>query len=131
MHGHNLLSTGLMGLYLLNTFVFTAVCAAIGFSAGVFVKSQGALAGAINAIALGLSFLGGVFVPQMVMSKAVLAVAKFLPSYWYIKANDAIGLLGVPSAEKLAPIYQALYIQIGFAVAIFSASLLFLREQKR
>lgn len=129
LHGKSLFSTGLTGLYFLNTLVFTVVCAAIGFAAGIFIQNQAAQAGVITATSLGLSFLGGVFVPQMVMSKPVLAVAKFLPSYWYIKANDAIGLLGAPAAENLAPIYQAVFIQLGFAVAIFSAGLLFVREK--
>lgn len=131
LHGRSLLPSGLIGLYLLNTLAFAVVSTAIGFAAGTFVKSRGAQAGVINSIALGMSFLGGVFVPQAVMSKAVLGVARYLPSYWFIRANDAIGELGSFTAENLAPIYGSILIQLGFAGVIFVASLLLIRERRR
>ncbi|HHY12951.1 MAG TPA: hypothetical protein GX529_10030 [Firmicutes bacterium] len=77
----------------------------------------------------GMSFLGGVFVPQSIMSKPVLAVAKFLPSYWFIQANDAIGELSVFTGESLRPIFGSIFIQLGFAVAIFSVTLLLSKER--
>ena len=60
---------------------FAVVATAIGFAVGSFVKSRSAQAGAVNVIALGMSFLSGVFVPQSIMSQSVLAVARFLPAY--------------------------------------------------
>ncbi len=131
LHGRNLLPSGLIGFYLLNTLVFAAVCSAIGFLAGGFVRSRGAQAGLINATALGMSFLGGVFVPQSVMSKPVLAVARFLPSYWFIRVNDALGELGALAVKNPALIYAGILIQLGFAVAIFLLSLLLIRERSR
>ncbi len=130
LHGKSLLSSGLTGLYALNTLAFAVVCAGIGFLVGSSVKSYGAQAGAMNVIALGMSFLGGVFVPQSIMSKQVLAVAKFLPSYWFIRANDAIGGLSRFTGDSLRPIYGSILIQLGFAIAIFSVTL-FLSKERR
>mgnify|MGYP000876395088 CR=1 FL=1 len=130
LHGKGLLPSGLVGLYSLNTLAFAVVCAGIGFLVGSSVKSYGAQAGAINVITMGMSFLGGVFVPQQVMSKQVLAVAKFLPSYWFIRANDAIGGLSRFTGDSLRPIYGSILIQLGFAIAIFSVTLLLSKERR-
>lgn len=130
LHGESLLASGLTGLYALNTLVFAAVSASIGFMAGVFVKSKGAQAGLNNAIALGLSFLGGVFVPQAFMSKVVLAAARFLPTYWFIRANDLIGKLSGFAGENLYPIYESILVQLGFAAAIFAVTLFVGKETR-
>jgi len=119
-----------VGFYCLNTLAFTVVCASIGFLVGSFVKSESTQAGAVNVLSLGMCFLGGAFVPQSVMSKPVLAVAKFLPSYWFIRANDAIGDLAAFTSGSLHPIYGDIMIQMGFAVTIFSVALLLSKERR-
>ncbi len=96
------------------------------------MKSNGAQAGAINVITLGMTFLCGVFVPQSIMSKSVLSFGRFLPTYWFIRANDAIGgEISSFTADSLRPIYGSILIQLGgFAVAIFSVTLLLSRERR-
>ena len=37
-----------------------------------------------NVIALGMSFLSGVFVPIEFLGDGIIKVAHFLPAYWYI-----------------------------------------------
>lgn len=130
LHGQRLLNTGLFGLYALNTLIFSLVCVSIAFVVGDTVKTYNALAGSVQVIALGMNFLGGVFVPQSLMSKPVLAVAKFLPSFWFVKNNDLITELGLLSKEALRPIYGNLLIQLGFAVAITATAFLFRKERR-
>ncbi|MGB4237507.1 MAG: ABC transporter permease, partial [Bacillota bacterium] len=86
--------------------------------------------GATNVIALGMSLLGGVFVPQSIMSKSVLAVAKFLPSYWYVLANNGISELSATFGDYLRPVFGSMLVQLGFALAIFAVTLLMSKEQK-
>jgi ABC-2 type transport system permease protein len=101
------------------------------FSGGQLCEEQrGSQAGAINVITLGMSFLGGVFVPQSVMSKSVLSVGRFLPSYWFVRANDAIGELSRFDPGSLRPIYGSILIQLGFAAALFSVALLLSKERR-
>ncbi len=130
LHGKSLLTSGLAGLYALNTLVFAAVCSAIAFLVGGFVKSHGVQAGVINVVALGLGFLGGVFVPQSVMSRSVLAVARYLPSYWFMRANEAIEL-SCFSGGSLPSVYSSILIQLGFALAIFSVALFLGKERRK
>ncbi len=135
LYGKQVISSNLIGLYALNTLAFTAVCVSIGFLAGSTVKSHGAQAGAVNGVSLAICFLGGVFVPQSVMSESVLAAARFLPGYWFIRANDAIGwlqgYLGARSSTVMAPIYHSVLIQVGFAAVVFGVGLLFSRDRSQ
>ncbi len=128
LYGSKLFGTGLFGLYAANSLAFTAVCVSIAFLVGDTVKTYNALAGSVQVIALGMNFLGGVFVPQSLMSKPVLAVAKFLPSFWYVKNNDLISALGTLTKAP-RPFYHNMFIQLGFAVAITAAGLLFRKER--
>lgn len=130
LYGKSLLSSGLMWLYCVNSLAFTIVSTSIGFLVGSSVRSHGAQAGAVNVIANGMSFLCGVFVPQSIMSKPVLAFARFLPAYWYVRANDAISALSRLTASTLRPIYGHILIQLLFAAAIFATALLLAKERR-
>lgn len=140
IYGKEVVSSGLLGMYWLNTLVFAAVAASIGLLVGNLVKTGGAQAGVINVISLGMSFLGGVFVPQEFMHKSVLTAAKFLPTYWFIRANDAIWHLdrfttpGALSPSQLALrqlVIESMLIQLVFAAAIVLVTLIFAKEQSR
>jgi ABC-2 type transport system permease protein len=43
-----------------------------------------------NVVSLGMAFLCGVFVPQYLLGDGVLAAAKFLPAYWFVRANNML-----------------------------------------
>ena len=83
-----------------------------------------ALSIASNAVSLGMSFLGGIFVPQEIMGENILIAARFIPTYWYTKVNDALYSLTIFDWEHMKDIYIALGIQLGFALAIFAIGLL-------
>jgi ABC-2 type transport system permease protein len=70
------------------------------------------------------------FVPQQFLGSAVLRVASFLPSYWYVRANDTIGSLTEYNIRNLTPVLQYMAIQIGFA-AVFLAFVLVVAKRKR
>lgn len=75
-----------------------------------------------NVITLGMSFLCGIFVPQQQLGEGVLAFAKYLPFYWYVKNNDMISGF---SGETFS--YEAYWKNIGiqflFVLALFSIAL--------
>lgn len=131
LNGVGPLLAGRTWLHLLNSLAFAVVSTAIGFAVGHFVKTSSGQSGAVNVIALGMSFLSGVFVPQSIMSRSVLTFARFLPAYWYIQANERIGALSTSVSADIYPIYQSMLIQLGFAVAMFSVTLLFAKERRR
>ena len=130
LNGTGPLSSGLGWLYPANSLVPTVVAAVIGSAVGHFVKTSSGQSGAVNVISLGMGFLCGAFVPQAIMRQSVLAVAKFLPVYWYIRANDSIAALATSASGSPYPIYGFMLVQLGFAVAILSVTLLFSKERR-
>jgi len=87
-----------------------------------FVQSTSILSMISNVLGLGLSFLGGIFVPLEFMSTGVVAFAKFLPTYWYVKANQNIDVYtGAP--KQLSTLLSYIGIEFIFSLAIFSAAL--------
>ncbi len=58
LHGKNLLSSGLLGLYSLNTLAFAVVCANIGFFGGEFSKEPWCTSGSSQRDCQWTEFLG-------------------------------------------------------------------------
>lgn len=114
----------------LNSFVFMITALSISFFVGLLVKSKNAQAAAANVLSLGLCFISGAFVPQELLSKGVLTIANFTPTYWYIKANNDIAGLANFNMENMAPIFRCMLIELGFAVAIISLALVMSKRKQ-
>lgn len=107
---------------MLNSFVFLLISAGLTLFLCNFAPSWNALNAAANVVGIGMSFLCGVFVEQSMLSAGVLRIARFLPAYWYIKANDMLSGL-VAEQFSLTAYWTALGIQLLFAAAFFAATL--------
>ena len=106
-------------LIILNWFVFCITALSIGFLIGTVVKNKEAQNGIVNVVALGSSFLCGAFVPQQYLGEVVLTIAKFLPSYWFIKNNNDIILLSNFDFAILKPIFINMLIVLAFGIFFF------------
>ncbi|MGN0595195.1 MAG: ABC transporter permease [Hominimerdicola sp.] len=117
-------------LAVLNSFVFLLISAGLTLFLSVFITSRNAVDIIANTIGLGMSFLCGIFVPQNLLGDGVLSAARFLPAYWYVKAND---MLAGMSDETYDPSKFLLYvgIQALFALVFFSLTLLISRLKIR
>lgn len=91
-------------IYILNSFLFTICATSLAFLLGTVIKNRGAIDGVVNVIALGSSFLCGVFAPIEMIPDYVLKIAHALPSYYYVMNNEAVKTLEVMSYENLKPI---------------------------
>jgi ABC-2 type transport system permease protein len=129
VHGESLLSAN-GALWILNLLIFSLVCLSVSFFIGSLIKSKNALSAVANTISLGSSFLCGAFVPQYLLGESVLTVARFIPTYWYIRANNLIAELNTFNSETLGPVLITFAIQIGFLVAIIAVSLV-INKQRR
>ena len=107
----------------LNSLVFSIVALSLATLTGSFVRSANSQNAVANVIALGLCFLGGVFVPLDMLGDGILEVSRFLPTYWYVTALDNISALTSYNAGAMLPVWQAMLIQLAFAAAIFCVSL--------
>ena len=109
-------------LGMLNSFVYLLFAVAMTLLISLFAPNNNTLNMLANIIGLSLSFLCGVFVPQNMLSDQVLSVGRFLPAYWYIKANNLLG--GFASEPFDQTVYlKCIGIQLLFAAAVFAVTL--------
>lgn len=118
------------GLFCINALVFTIAALSISYLVGLLISNRNAQSAMANVLSLGLCFLSGVFVPQELLSDKTLAIASFNPTYWYVKANNAIGKLSSFSFENLSSILTYMLIELGFAIAIFSVALVVSKQRR-
>ena len=113
----------IIALIVLNTFTYTVVAASIASLVCMFVRGPSSQNAMANALSLVLSFIGGVFVPLELLGDSLLAVSRFTPMYWYEIALDSVCALTSFNRGSLAPVWQAMLIQLAFAAAIFCVAL--------
>ena len=110
---------------MLNSFVFLLISIAMTLFLSCFdlgVNVMNVVNIVANLFGLGMSFLGGVFVPQNMLSDKVLAFSRFLPTYWYVRANNM--LAGFSSESFDMHLYwNAIGIQLLFALTAFALTL--------
>jgi len=125
LYGRNLdgVDNRTVALVLLNSFTFTIVAMSVAALCGSFVKSVNSQNAVANIITLALCFLGGVFVPLSIIGDGILVVSRFLPTYWNVIALERISALTSFEAGALQPIWQAMFLQLAFAGAIFCVAL--------
>lgn len=107
----------------LNSFVFVLVSAGIAILISIVKSDSRSVAMIANIVSLGMSFLCGVFVEQALLGEQVLGVAKFLPAYWYIKANDILRT-ATDNVFNVNEFMTCIGIEALFAVALFAVVLL-------
>lgn len=115
----------------LNVFIFSITALAISYLIGIMVKNQRTVSAIATALSLGMAFVSGVFVPQEILGASVIRLASFLPSFWYVKANNAIFELTRLSWNSISPILGYMGIQLGFATAIISIALVVSKRNRQ
>ena len=116
--------------YILNSLVFTLCVSGLAFLVGNLTKNKEVVLAAANIVALGSSFLGGVFVPQELLGENVLRIAGFTPTYWYVRANGSIAALTNFNLHTLADYFSALAVQAGFALAFVIIALVIVKRRQ-
>ncbi len=112
-----------------NALVFSICAASLAWLCVQFVRSMEGLTAMSNVFSLSFSFLGGVFVSLDLMSDGVRQAAKFIPSYWYVIANNEIQK--VESFAEAGSVYQSYLVVLLFALAFFAVGLLANRMKLR
>ncbi len=117
-------------LAVLNSFVFALISLAIALIVSSIAKTQESVGMLANIVGLGMCFLCGVFVPQSLLGEGVLKVARILPAYWYVRANDM--LAGTNNdVYSIGNFMKFLGIEIVFAIVLFVVAIVISRMKKR
>lgn len=119
-------------IYLINSLIFTICVTALAFLIGTLISDKNAISGITNCVALGSAFLCGAFVPQEFLPVAVINIAHFLPTYWYIKTNNLLTEIEVFNLSNLKPILINIFVIIIFTILfIIIINIVNNRKQKR
>ena len=103
-------------IFILNSFIFTVCATALAFLIGNILKSKGAIGGIVNVIALGSSFLCGVFVPIEWLPNSVVTIGHLIPTYWYVRTNNYLTTVEVLNKSNINNIIFNMLIIIGFTI---------------
>ncbi|MBQ8923033.1 MAG: ABC transporter permease [Oscillospiraceae bacterium] len=118
--------SGKTWLTLLNSFLFAMISVSLAVLIASFHPGELVVNLMAQILGLGMSFMCGIFVPMEWLGSGVVAAARFLPAYWYVKANNII--CGV-SAYDGKMLFACLTIQLGFAAA-FALLAMVVRRRK-
>lgn len=118
-------------IYIINSLVFTIFCVSLAFFLSNLIENKNAINGIINVVALGSSFLTGVFVPMTFLPDAVLKIAHILPSYWFVKTNEALKTIETINIDTLKPLMLNMIVIIIFTIIfIILTNIITKRKQK-
>ncbi len=118
-------------IYALNSLIFTFAALALGILLSNLINNKNALGGVVNVIAVGTSFLSGVFVPLEYLPNSVINIAHIFPTYWYVCANNIVSNLTNLSLDSIKPILINDLIILGFIVLfIILNSIVVFKKQK-
>ena len=116
--------------YIINSFIFTIVALTVAIFLSNLINNKNALSGLVNVIAVGSSFLCGVFVPAKWLPTSVLAVAHILPPYWYVNTNDILAEIEVINIENLKPVIINEIVLIGFIILFIILNLIIAKKKQ-
>lgn len=112
------------------SFIFLIYCLSIGFLIANVINNKNAINGIINVIALGTSFLCGVFVNIEFLPSSVLNISKMIPNYYYIDAINKLTSIESISFDTLKPLLSNVIVLILFSLIFISLSM-FISKKKR
>lgn len=119
-----------MLLYFLNTLCFIMISIGLTILIGNIATSDAILASMVNVVALGTSFLGGVFVPIEVFGSTMKNVAKYMPTYWYISGVNDIVKVDTLTGDIVKKIFASMGVQLLYAVAFMCVAAAIIRRKR-
>ena len=116
---------------LINSLIFTFCCLSISFLVGNAINSRNVQAAVSNVLTLGTCFISGVFVPQELLGENVLKIAKFTPTYWFVKTNSQISKISNFNFDSLAPIFYNMLIVLAFTIGALVVAFIVIKKKRR
>lgn len=117
-------------LAMLNALVLIIVAMAICLLISVIAPAEKSISMISNVIALGMSFLCGVFVPQDLLGSSAANIGKLLPVFWYEKANN---MIGEREGEIFSSgsVFACIGVQLAFVAAIFAIAMVIAKNKRQ
>lgn len=122
---------GQLILFIGNAGVFALCALAVSYLVGISIRQKSSRDAVVNCISMAMCFLGGVFVPQAMLDGGVRKIAAFVPTYWYVKANNLIGRSSEYTLEIKQELFKCMWIELGFAAAVFIIALVIGKKRSK
>lgn len=112
-----------------NVLLVTANIVMMGYLLSIFIQNLSLEMIAVNVVSLGTLFMSGTLKEQWAISKLAIRVGSFIPTFWYVKANNLIFVRVLSDRESHREIMETMSIEILFFIALFIIGLI-VRKQK-
>lgn len=112
------------GKYVINIIIFSFTILCFTFFLNNFTKNKFVISAMSTVLSLGTSFISGVMVPQELLGEKTLALAKFFPSYYFVKINEM-------AISSFSDIKFELFMQLLFAVVFVLMGLYFFKVKQK
>lgn len=110
--------------YILNLSVFSFSILGLTFFINNLTQSRFIINAASTVLSLGTSLISGVMVSQSFLGKNVLNIAKFFPTYYFVRINNM-------NINRFMEIRYELIVQILFGISFFLLGLYFSKVKRR
>lgn len=110
--------------YVLNTGVFSIAMLCFVFLINNLTSSKFVINGISTVASLGTAFISGVFVEQEFLSETVLNIAKFFPTYYFVRINEM-------TVASFSDMGYELFMQILFGAAFLAIGLYFSKIKQK
>lgn len=119
------------GWFAINILAMLVLSLSLGFFAGTAARSRDAINGITNVIGLSFCFMGGIFVPMELFSKSVDKVARWFPTYWYVKLNNEVGALKEVTPEFVKDFWLETGIILCYGLLFFAITLIIIGRKRK
>lgn len=116
-------------LLMFNSFIFTIDCLSLSFLIAN-IATKNAITPISTTLSLLFSFVGGIFISQELLSGTVKNIGLFIPTFWYVKANNILTNVSSISIQTLKPYINSILIQLCFAIAFLSVALVIVKQKR-
>ena len=110
--------------YVVNISIFSFAILCFTFLINNLTTSRFVINGISTVASLGTAFISGVLVPQEFLGTKVLGIAKFFPTYYFVKINET-------NIESLLDVKYEISMQFLFAMAFLLMGLYFSKIQQK
>lgn len=118
-------------VFIVNSLLFTICATGIAFLIGNLVNSKNAIGGIVNVVAIGSSFLCGVFVPMEWLPSYVVNMGKILPTYWYVDTNNYLKTIEDINSSNIGHIIINMCIVLGFTIVFIILSNIIYNKKRK
>jgi len=112
------------GKYVINTIVFSFSILCLTFLINNITRNKFIINGISTVLSLGTAFISGVMVPQEFLGEKTLMIAKFFPTYYFVRINEM-------TVNSFLDMKFEIFMQLLFAVVFLLMGLYFSKTSQK